>query len=52
MFSDDEQRDCWDVEGTFNFCMDNNSDKISTNNKQEFCANCLYQTYRKKQSAA
>ena len=47
MFNEDEARDCWEVEGTFNNCVDGRQlvgdfveDKIT------FCKHCLYYRYR------
>ncbi|MBU0481820.1 MAG: hypothetical protein KKG47_12045 [Proteobacteria bacterium] len=48
MFSEKETRNCWEVADTFNHCRNNTGRQVSVKEKEEFCANCLYFTYRRK----
>ena len=47
MFNEDETRECWEVDGTLNNCMDGKQlvgDYIE--DKITFCRHCLYYKYR------
>lgn len=47
MFNEDETRECWEVDGTLNNCVDGKQlvgDYIE--DKITFCRHCLYYKYR------
>ena len=42
MFRDDEERNCWDVSGTFCLLVDDGDNLDMGGDEKFFCKNCLY----------
>ena len=42
MFSNEETRNCWEVDAALTSCIDLCGELFDRNNKLAFCKNCLY----------
>lgn len=47
MFNEEEKRNCWEVDGVLNPCIDELR-RLLANKKITYCRNCIYYRHRKK----